>query len=247
MSKSRLRIFAGPNGSGKTTFVQNFPNLGDNIKLGVYINADDIEASLKKEHRLALASYSVSVTTEEIQNYFKESRFSPIKSGQPDLWKSFQCRDGYLEVIPNQPIDSYIAADLAEFFRLEMIKNKIPFSFETVMSDRRKIDFIRFAKSNGYTIYLYYFCTEDPEININRVQNRVGQKGHGVPESKIRSRYSASLKNLKEAVSLSDRAYLFDSTEEFAYLFSEISEGKHVRILDSTKVPNWFSDHLGPK
>ncbi|WP_246839451.1 zeta toxin family protein [Leptospira licerasiae] len=201
---------------------------------------------MKKDHRLSLSPYKISVSTETIQNYFKESNFSPIKSNQPDLWQSFQCRDGYLEIIPNQMIDSYIAADFAEFLRQLMIQNKISFSFETVMSDHRKIDLIKFAKENGYIIYLYYFCTEDPEININRVQNRVGQNGHGVPEEKIRSRYSASLKNLREAVSLSDRAYLFDSTEQYAYLFSEITEGIHVKILDVNKVPNWFSDTLGP-
>ncbi|WP_238325571.1 hypothetical protein [Leptospira inadai] len=73
------------------------------------------------------------------------------------------------------------------------------------------------------------------------------QNGHGVPESKIRDRYAASLNNLREAVTLSDRAYLFDSTEELAYLFSEITNGKHVKIFDPDKVPNWFSDKLGPK
>ncbi|MEI1278941.1 zeta toxin [Leptospira venezuelensis] len=246
MAKIRLRIFAGPNGSGKTTFIQNFPEFGENIKLGVYINADDIEALLKKDRILNFAHYKISVSTEEIQDYFKKSQFSPIKSSQPNLWESFECRDGHLEVIPSQIIDSYIAADLAEFLRLTMIKNKISFSFETVMSDHRKIDLIKYAKSNGYKIYLYYFCTEDPEININRVENRVGQNGHGVPEDKIRSRYKASLGNLKEVVSLSDRTYLFDSTEQYAYLFSEITDGKHVKIFDVNKVPNWFSDTLGP-
>lgn len=246
MAKIRLRIFAGPNGSGKTSFVQKFPELGENIKLGVYINADDIESILKKDHRLSLSQYKISISTGRIQNYFKESRFSPIKSNQLDLWKSFECQNGNLIVNSSQAINSYIAADLAEFFRQLMIQSKISFSFETFMSDHRKIDLIQFARENGYIIYLYYFCTEDPEININRVQNRVGQNGHGVPEDKIRSRYWASLKNLRDAVSLSDRAYLFDSTEQYAYLFSEITEGKHVKILDVNKVPNWFSDTLGP-
>lgn len=40
----RLRIFAGPNGSGKSTYIKDFQNLEEqNIYLGFYVNADDIE------------------------------------------------------------------------------------------------------------------------------------------------------------------------------------------------------------
>ncbi|EQA36435.1 hypothetical protein LEP1GSC047_3117 [Leptospira inadai serovar Lyme str. 10] len=121
----------------------------------MYINADDIEASLRKNHKIELLQYRIIASTKEIQNYFKKSQFSPIKSNKPDLWKSFQCSDNFLEINPSQPIDSYVAADLAEFFRSKMMENKISYSFETVMSYHRKIDLIELAKSKGYTIYLY--------------------------------------------------------------------------------------------
>jgi predicted ABC-type ATPase len=44
MSSKRMRVFAGPNGSGKTTIIKT---LKERIRFGVYVNADDIEKDLK--------------------------------------------------------------------------------------------------------------------------------------------------------------------------------------------------------
>ncbi len=52
MSSKRMRVFAGPNGSGKTTIIKN---LQAEIPFGVYVNADDIE-SLLKESKVLLFS-----------------------------------------------------------------------------------------------------------------------------------------------------------------------------------------------
>ncbi len=51
MAIKRLRIFAGPNGSGKSTILKSILN-NKNIDLGVYVNADDIEALLHKNKKL---------------------------------------------------------------------------------------------------------------------------------------------------------------------------------------------------
>jgi predicted ABC-type ATPase len=40
MAAKRLRVFGGPNGSGKTTVIKA---LRGEIPLGVYVNADDFE------------------------------------------------------------------------------------------------------------------------------------------------------------------------------------------------------------
>ena len=42
LPQKRMRIFAGPNGSGKTTIFKALLN-EEKIGLGVYVNADDIE------------------------------------------------------------------------------------------------------------------------------------------------------------------------------------------------------------
>lgn len=143
-----------------------------------------------------------------------------------------------------EEINSYVAADLAEFIRLELVNAGLSFTFETVMSYNGKLDFISSAKKQGYRIYLYFISTEDPSININRVAVRVAQKGHKVQKRKIRNRYYKSLRNLKGAVKLSDRAYLFDNSGKLSKLILEVTEGVDVHIIDQKDVPNWVIKYL---
>ncbi|WKZ64877.1 MAG: hypothetical protein QY325_08860 [Flavobacteriales bacterium] len=52
----RLRVFAGPNGSGKSIMKQQVMRTevsGRPVNLGVYVNADEIAAILRKRRRLA--------------------------------------------------------------------------------------------------------------------------------------------------------------------------------------------------
>ena len=63
-------------------------------------------------------------------------------------------------------------------------------------------------------IYLYYIATKNPAINIERVDNRVEEGGHFVPKDKIESRYYKTMENLYSAILLSDKAYLFDNSND---------------------------------
>ena len=67
------------------------------------------------------------------------------------------------------------------------------FTYETVMSHISKVELLNYAKLKGFRTYLYYIATDDPEINISRVKNRVNLGGHNVPENLIIDRYHRSL------------------------------------------------------
>ena|ERR1700741_1535007 len=246
MAVKRLRIFAGPNGSGKSTFISEVKKAppSPSFKLGYYVNADDIEQSLKAKEQLNFKQFGLHVTTEQIQAHFKKSTFAPMRLNDPELWKNFSSENNRLEIAREQKINSYIAADLAEFIRQMLLRSANSFSYETVMSDSRKISFLKKAKQEGYKIYLYYFATEDPLININRVKIRVAQSGHAVKEEVVKKRYYKSLENLKAAVKLTDRTYIFDNSQKASVLVSEITEGKNVLLIDNTNVPNWVIKYL---
>ncbi len=111
------------------------------------------------------------------------------------------------------------------------------------MSSPDKIDFLKKSKSNGYKNYLYFVATNDPQINISRVEVRVKTGGHNVPNDKIESRYYRSLDLLLDAIKQTDRAYIFDNSGEKAILFAEITNGEVIEIK-SGRIPFWFRKYV---
>jgi predicted ABC-type ATPase len=244
MAQKRMRVFAGPNGSGKTTIIHK---LKDIISFGVYVNADDIETTIEKNGYLELKEFKISFSTEEVQNYFKKVAFSPKKLQVENIWKHFEILNNRLIINSPKSFNSYIAADIAALIREKLLIANISFSFETVMSHEGKLAFFEKAKEEGYKVYLYYIATDDPEININRVNIRVALEGHPVKPEIIKSRYYRSLENLKKAVRFTNRSYVFDNSGAFSKLIAEITDGKNVRVIDSESLPNWFIKYLFKK
>jgi signal recognition particle receptor subunit beta len=62
-SIKRLRIFAGPNGSGKTSLVKRFP---EKMHLGVFVNADDIEKEMLLNGSFNAAPFGITVSGNEL-------------------------------------------------------------------------------------------------------------------------------------------------------------------------------------
>jgi len=145
-------------------------------------------------------------------------------------------------------INSYIAAQMAGFIRDELLGRGRNFSFETVFSHESKLKIMQKTKALGYRIYFYYLATDDPAINIDRVNLRVAQKGHPVPIRKIIDRYYKSLDLMLPAVKSSTRAYLFDNSGRYYELVAQIDFGKQVEVLDlDKKPPNWFVEYFYKK
>jgi predicted ABC-type ATPase len=115
------------------------------------------------------------------------------------------------------------------------------------MSHAGKVDFLHDAMQAGFRIYLYFIATEDPEININRVNVRVAQDGHSVAPEIIRNRYYKSLSNLKVAVKQTNRAYIFDNSQKSVNLIAEITNGTDVVLNKAVNLPYWVAEYLLPK
>jgi len=152
-------VFAGPNGSGKTTITRMAKVVGE------YINADDIK-------------------------------------------RTTLCSD--LE-----------AAVKAEELREKMVAEQKNFTFETVLSTERNLLLLKKAKSNGYFVRGIYVLTSNVNINIARVNAREALGGHGVPEDKIRSRYTKALNLIPELVDICDILHIYDNTREPFRIFKK--------------------------
>ena len=241
MVKPRIRMFAGPNGSGKSELIREL--LGKEIPLGPVINADQIAKTIQERGFIDLEEYHLKKITQthwersiliypEIKSRIK---FSDITAGVAIKENTLICK---LENTGN-----YTAALIADFLRYMMIKQKISFSFETVMSHPGKVDFLRFAAQMGYTTYLYYIVTESSDININRVENRVIKGGHNVPVKKIRERYHRSLELLLDALKVSDRAYLIDNSKKSNFVILEKKyDGLGYPQIEN--MPHWYEKYV---
>ncbi len=237
MNKPRLRMFAGPNGSGKSTL----NGVISKELLGVYINPDEIEKEIKKFDFLDLKPYKIKTNELEVLSFFENHPLIEKANLEKEviLLKFLDDKIDFHDVLVN----SYFASICADFIRHQLLKLKVSFTFETVMSSRDKVEFLKKAQASGYRTYLYFIATQDPFINISRVENRVKLGGHSVPKEKILSRYYRSLELLPEAVKYSNRAYLFDNSSQEKSWLAEVTDGKEFQYK-SQFVPEWINRYL---
>lgn len=233
----RLRVFAGPNGSGKSTVKEVIPAEW----LGVYVNPDEIEKTIRRTGRLDLREFEVGATAGEVKKFLGDHALIR-RAGLSAHIDRIETRDDTI-FFGDVPVNSYHASALSDFIRHRLLAAGRSFTFETVMSSRDKVDFLLKAKEAGFRVYLYFIATEDPQINVSRVKFRAENGGHAVPEDKIRERYGKSLALLNDALKHTDRAYLFDNSGEAKVWLAEITDGDRMEFKTDA-VPAWLKTAL---
>lgn len=236
----RLRMFAGPNGSGKTTI----KSVIRSELLGVYVNPDEIEKEIAQRGFLDLKNYRVETTAAEVLFFFNASVLLN-KAGLLDEAAGLRFNDDKLSFF-SVLVNSYFASVAADFIRHKLLERGISFTFETVMSSADKIRFLQKAQQGGYRTYLYFVATDDPIINISRVRNRVRLGGHPVPDDKVIARYARSLGLLIEAIRYSNRAYVFDNSGHSILWLAEVTDGQWL-TMKTDRMPAWFKTAVWDK
>lgn len=236
-------MLAGPNGSGKSTIQSELKPEW----IGVFVNADEIERALKESGgELSLAKLGISskpaVVLRRIEKHVKNSRFAE-KLGLHSLLGRMAVDKSLTLNVPG-PFDSYLASVLADAIRRELLEEGQTFTFETVMSSRDKVDFMKEARERGYRVYLYFVATDDPEINLDRVRRRVMLGGHPVPEVKVRKRYRESIDLMTEACGVAHRTYIFDNSGSKHKLLVDVEElaDEVIIKLHASRLSPWFVD-----
>lgn len=233
----RLRVFAGPNGSGKSTI----KSVIKKELLGVYVNPDEIEAEIKQFDFLDFANFEIHTTEAETLDFFRNSTLLEKADLTLEV-EELRFNDNKLDFFAVE-VNAYFASVAADFIRQKLVLSNQSFTFETVMSSPDKVELLKKAQQRGYRTYLYFIATEDPNINISRVENRVKNGGHDVPTDKITTRYFRSLDLLWEAVKYTNRAYIFDNSGSKLLWIAEITDAKNLEIKFNT-VPSWFKKYV---
>lgn len=244
----RLRIFAGPNGSGKTTIIESirsFKEKNRKINFGYYINADEIAKALQNKNLFDFSEYGFEITNKEFKEIVLSSGLVPLAGFSVEAFsQSYTLRKNIFR-IKEKALAERLAQIAADVIRKKLLNEQKRFSFETVFSHKSKLDIMKLAVDAGYKVYLYFVSTESPEINKFRVQARKSQGGHNVPKDKIEKRYKCSLQLMYEASKLAYQAFFFDNSKDgkdfkmFAHF--KIVNGKKIWDgADKSEYPEWF-------
>lgn len=228
-------MLAGPNGSGKSSLILQ---MLDAVNMGVVVNADEIEAVLKAQppglRLLNLHHWQLTLINQDLTDF----------GALPDSQRLAAATRAELRIEENVllfqrvKIDSYLAAWVAELLRHYLLRSAQTLTFETVMSHPSKLEFLREARQLGYRTYLYFVGTRAPEINLTRIKARVAKGGHPVADNKVVERYHRSLALLRPALAHTDRAFIFDNSDEVPRLIAEVTAGREVEFK-TADVPAW--------
>ena len=151
-----------------------------------------------------------------------------------------------VDAVKNKLKRSQLAQKISKDQRESWLKQGIAHSYESVMSHSSHLDYINDANELGFKTYLYYVCIDDPEINLDRVDERIQSGGHPVPKQKILARYQRSLTQLYDMAILCRRVYFFDNTNQLTP-FAEVSINGMLDIKEKAYYklePNWFREHV---
>lgn len=235
----RFRMFAGPNGSGKTHLF-NFLHSQSYIHTEIYVNADEIEQKLSESLKFHFNAYRVKVSDEDFKKHIRQSGILK-KIRNKSFLDKINIQGGVLKMkIKKTELNSYIASFIASYLSEKLIESKQSFCYETVLSHPSKLKLLEQAKKKGYKIYLYFVFTNDWHLNIERVKLRVKQGGHDVDDKKLEQRYFRSLKLFSKAARASAIAYLIDNSTNFETM-AELRNGKN--IFTALNYPKWLKKY----
>ncbi len=137
---------------------------------------------------------------------------------------------------------AYDASRAAAEERDRLLAERTSFITETVFSHPSKVDLVRQAAGLGYRVHLHVILIPE-ETSVRRVEFRVGQGGHTVPEDKIRQRYRRLWALVAEARSLAEHATFYDNSRADTP-FRVIATYERGQLIGDADWPEWAPAEL---
>lgn len=147
------------------------------------------------------------------------------------------------EICAATGVSAYEAADLAEEERQRLFSLGLSFMFETVLSDPigSKVAFLHEAMTRGYQVEVHFIGLASPMLSMARVEIRVLEGGHDVPDHKLITRYPRVMENLARLVGTVDKLTIYDNSEPTdPYRILAIFAGPELVALSAT-LPTWIT------
>lgn len=108
------------------------------------------------------------------------------------------------------------------------------FAFETTLATKSYKHFVLKAKEFGYHTTLLFFWLRSPDLAVKRVETRVKEGGHHIPEDVIRRRYENGLKNFFDIFEpiMDEWMFIDNSGEPYEIIAHANSMGKILNNAD---------------
>lgn len=131
---------------------------------------------------------------------------------------------------PFQPSSAAIEAGRLMLKRIKKhLSSGNNFAFETTLSTLSYGSLVKKAKGIGYQVTCVFFWLQSENLAISRVQSRVREGGHDIPEEVIRRRYRSGLQNFfKLFVPLVDNWLFVDNSGDHYEIIAEGSSEQTV-------------------
>jgi predicted ABC-type ATPase len=123
-----------------------------------------------------------------------------------------------------------------------LIQERKDFILESNLSKSSDYEWIKRMRENGYETSLIFLGTNNVEINKSRVQTRVNEGGHNIPEAIIEQRYQTGLSYLKSEILNFTEAKLVDVSTGPAIEMAHLQQGRI--ISKELEAPEWVNASL---
>jgi len=108
----------------------------------------------------------------------------------------------------------------------------VDFGFETTLSGKTYVKLLQEMKRRGYLIHIFFLWITNVKLTLERIELRVRNGGHHIPEGIVRRRFSRSLPNfLRFYKPLADSWTIFDNSGDVPKMIAFEESGK-IEILD---------------
>ena len=136
-------------------------------------------------------------------------RFLPRYAGTREFVNADLIAQG---LSPLNPEGAAIQAGRLMLTRLqELAEKRVDFAFETTLSGKAYLRFVRSLRDRGYMIHLYFLWPTDVELTRMRIAQRVRKGGHDIPDEIVDRRYEKTIANfIHHFRQLADAWRLFD-------------------------------------
>src|SRR2546426_382692 len=146
-------------------------------------------------------------------------------------------------------VNAYDAARMVAALRVELVRQRESFIFETVFSDPvgDKLAFLKQTAQSGYAVVLCFLGIAGADVSEQRVAMRVSQGGHDVPTEKLIERFPRTLANLSAAIRELPCVLVFDNYD-LGIPFRHVAVYENGRrTLLKEPIPSWLQPVVLPR